>query len=193
MTVAIRKAIPEDSQLLVDVIDMASAGVVPAIWGAMAPEGLQGADIGRALVCAEAGDFSYRNGTVLDRDGAAVAGLIGYPLREAHGASDVEIPEAFVGVARLTDQVLGYWYINVMAVLPGGRRQGLGASLLAAAEAQARESGCPGLALVVAASNGNAISLYRRSGFSERARCPFDLSEFGEDPTDAILMVKDFA
>ncbi|WP_370738035.1 GNAT family N-acetyltransferase [Ruegeria meonggei] len=101
-----------------------------------------------------------------------------------------DIPEVFVGVEELAQLVPGHWYVNFMATVPEGRRQGVGAALLNKAEEQAREGSCPGLALIVAATNENAISLYRRAGYTERARRPFDLSRFGEEPTEALLMVK---
>ena len=78
-----------------------------------------------------------------------------------------------------------------LAVVPDGRGQGLGAALLNEAERQARANSCPGLALIVAATNLGAISVYKRAGYIERARRPFDLTAFGEEPTEAILMVKD--
>lgn len=77
-----------------------------------------------------------------------------------------------------------------MAAVPEGRRQGVGAALLSEAENRAREHFCPGLALIVAASNENAIRVYERDGYIERARRPFDLSDFGDEPTEVILMVK---
>ena len=71
-----------------------------------------------------------------------------------------------------------------------GRRQGAGSALLDAAERQAHDRACPGLALIVAASNVNAMRVYLRAGYVERARRPFDLSGFGAEPTEAVLMVK---
>ena len=191
MPLTIRKAAPDDAPLLVRVIDMASDGLVPTIWAEMAPPGMDGSGVGLALVAAEDGDFSYRNGFIAERDGAELGGLIGYALPTTPQPVGPDVPEVFVGIEELAQLVPGHWYINFMAAVPEGRRQGVGAALLKEAEEQARVRSCPGLALIVAASNENAIGVYRRAGYTERARRPFDLSDFGTEPTEAVLMVKE--
>ena len=117
--------------------------------------------------------------------------MIGYALPLQPQPAALDTPEVFVGVEELAQLVPGHWYINVMATIPEGRRQGVGAALLGEAERQARNMSCPGLALIVAASNEAAISVYRRAGYAERARRPFDVSAFGQEPTEAVLMAKD--
>ena len=191
MPLTIRKALPKDASLLVRVVDMASDGVVPTLWAEMAPPGMDGPGVGQALVAAEDGDFSYRNGFIAERDGAELGGLIGYALPTTPQPVAPGVPEAFVGIEELAQLAPGHWYINFMAAVPEGRRQGVGASLLKEAEEQARNRSCPGLALIVAASNENAVRLYQQAGYTERARRPFDLSDFGEEPTEAVLMVKE--
>ncbi len=191
MPLTIRKATPDDAPLLVRVVDMASTGVVPALWSAMAPPGMDGAAVGLGLVAAEDGEFSFENGFVAERDGAALGGLIGYPLPTTPQPVGPDVPVAFVPVEELTQLAPGYWYVNFMATLPEGRRQGVGAALLKEAETQARRDANPGLALIVAAANESAVRVYRKAGYIERARRPFDLSEFGQEPTEAVLMVKE--
>jgi len=186
----IRKATPDDAAFLVRVIDMASEGFMPTLWDAMAPDGADGFAVGLAQVAAEDGEFSHRHGYVLEADGAALGGMIGYPLPATPAPAEPDIPDAFVAVQELVNLAPRHWYINIIAVVPERRGQGLGTALLNAAEARARDSGCPGLALVVAASNTGAVRKYQRAGFREQARRPFDLSDFGVEPTDAILMVK---
>ena len=178
LTITICKARPEDTPQLVQIVDMASGGVVPTLWADMAPPGVDGSTVGNALVAAEEGDFSHRNGFIAEKDGVNLGGLIGYPLPTTPQPAGYDVPEVFVGVEELSQLVPGYWYINFMASVPVGRGQGVGAALLNAAEVQARYCSCPGLALIVAASNVNAISVYQRAGFTERERRPFDLSDF---------------
>lgn len=191
MPLTIRRATPDDAPLLVRVVDMASDGVVPALWDEMAPPGMDGSGVGRALVAAEDGDFSYLNGIIAERDGAELGGLIGHALPPTPQPVGPDIPAEFVAVEELVQLVPGHWYINFMAAVPEGRRQGVGTALLNEAEEQARDHTCAGLALIVAASNENAISVYRRAGYTERARRPFDLTDFGTEPTEAVLMVKE--
>ena len=190
VTVTIRNATPEDAPLLIQIVDMASEGVVPALWAEMAPDGADGAAVGHALVTEEQGDFSYRNGVVIVQDGEDLGGLIGYPLPMEPEQADSDIPDAFVAVVELANLVRGYWYINFIAVDPKARSHGLGAALLDEAERRAKDSGCPGLALIVTSSNTPAIHAYERAGYEERARRVMDLSDLGFERTDAMLMVK---
>ena len=169
MSLKIRKATPDDAPLLLSVVDMASGGVVPALWSQMAPPGTDSSIVGRALIEAEAGEFSYRNASIAEREGAKLGGLIGYVLPTTPQPIGPDIPEAFVEIEKLAQLVPDHWYINFMAAVPEGRRQGVGAALLNAAEEQARKRFCPGLALIVAASNEDAIRVYRQAGFAERA------------------------
>ncbi|MDU8928730.1 GNAT family N-acetyltransferase [Alisedimentitalea sp. MJ-SS2] len=152
---------------------------------------MDGTAVGFGLVTAEEGDFSYRNGFVAESGGAELGGMIGYALPLQPQPAGPDTPEVFVGVEELAQLVPGYWYINVMATIPEGRRQGAGAALLSEAEGRARAMSCPGLALIVAASNDAAIRVYQRAGYAERARRPFDVSAFGQEPTQAVLMAKD--
>lgn len=170
---------------------MASEGLIPALWDRMAPEGMDGSAVGQALVSEEDGVFSYQHGFVLEQDGSPIGGMIGYPLPATAEPAGPEVPDAFVAVEELANLVPGYWYINVVAMLPEARGKGLGAALLNEAEAQARHSGCPGLALVVAATNDGAIHAYARAGYREVARRPFELREFGFKSTEALLMTKE--
>ncbi len=191
MPATVRNATPEDTPLLIRVIDMASDGLIPALWDGMAPEGLDGFAVGQALVSAEGGDFSYRHGFVLEQDGSPIGGMIGYPLPTTAKPAGPEVPDAFVAIEELANLVPGYWYINVVAMIPEARGKGLGTALLKEAEAQARRNGCPRLALVVAATNVSAIRAYARAGYREVARRPFELEEFGMETTEALLMAEE--
>lgn len=191
MPATVRNATPEDTPLLIRVIDMASDGLIPALWDGMAPEALDGFAVGKALVSAEGGDYSYRHGFVLEQDGSPIGGMIGYPLPTTAKPAGPEVPEAFGAIEELANLVPGYWYINVVAMIPEARGKGLGKALLKEAEVQARRNGCPGLALVVAATNVGAIRAYARAGYREVARRPFELEEFGMETTEALLMAEE--
>ena len=188
MTTEIRQATPGDVELLLQVIDEASEGVLPALWAEFAPEGVDPGEIGRAMVLAEEGPFSHRAAAVIERDGKALGAVIGYPLT---GEPDEDpVPPAFEPIKAMEAQMTGDWYVNMVAVLPEGRGQGLGAGLMAETETLARAAGCPAVALIVAATNTGATGFYRHLGFTERDRCPFDVSVYGHEPTEALLMVK---
>lgn len=186
----IRRADPNDADLLVRIIDLASDGVLPAIWADLAPNGMSPAEVGRAMVLAEDGPFSHANGFVAEADGQGLGAMIGYRLPETPEPPDADVPPAFRPVQALESRVPRHWYVNMIAVLPEARNKGCGAALLGLAAKLARAGGCPGVALIVAASNEGAMRLYRDLGYEERARCPFDTSAYGHPPTEAVLMVR---
>lgn len=193
MQPVIRKATPEDAALILRVIDMASDGFVPALLREMAPDGMDGSEFGLALVRAEEGEFSYRHGWVCVQGGLPLGGMIGYPLPTTPEPAELDVPDALLALKELENLVPGYWYINFVALSRDSRGQGLGTALLDEAESQAHECGCPGLALVVVASNVGAIHAYERAGYLEKARRPFRLADFGLESTEALLMVKELA
>lgn len=73
-----------------------------------------------------------------------------------------------------------------LAVHARTRGSGLGGSMLAACEADARAHGCTAMRLEVHTGNDAALALYERRGYLRRAR----LSRFYEDGTDAWRYAK---
>ena len=69
----IRPATPSDSDLRLRVIDLASDGVLPELWAAYAPEGIDPLEFGRGTVLADEGQFSHRVAWVIE-DGHAPVG-----------------------------------------------------------------------------------------------------------------------
>ncbi|MDJ1009005.1 MAG: GNAT family N-acetyltransferase [Paracoccaceae bacterium] len=190
--IELRPATCADTADLVRLIDIASEGVLPQVWSAMAPEGVSPEAFGMELVRAETGDFSFRHAILAERGGAVAAAMIGYPLPATPDPESEDVPEMFAGVVELAASAPGHWYINIIATFPDARRSGLGRALLDAAETAGRRAGCPGIALIVAASNAGAQAFYAAAGFREIARRPFDLTALGHAPTEAILLVKEF-
>jgi len=73
-----------------------------------------------------------------------------------------------------------------LAVDARARGTGLGGTLLAAAEADARIRGCESMRLEVRVDNGSAIALYERRGYLRGTRIP----GFYEDGVDAWRYMK---
>lgn len=190
MTPAIRPATPADAPLLLQAIHWASEGAIPAMFAEFAPPGMTGDDIAIASVAAPEGELSHANAWIAEAEGTAVGALIGYPLPDPPAPPDPNLPPVIVPLKALEDRVPGHWYVNIVAVLPDDRGEGIGAALMAHAEAEARRTGCPGLALIVAATNTGALRLYQRLGFAEMARAPMDFSAYGAAPTEGLLLVK---
>jgi ribosomal protein S18 acetylase RimI-like enzyme len=73
-----------------------------------------------------------------------------------------------------------------IATAPAARGQGLGAKLLAAAEAAARKHGCDAVRLEVAEDNARAIALYHDHGYTQFGFTP----GFYEDGRNALRLQK---
>ena len=74
-----------------------------------------------------------------------------------------------------------------IAVDEQSQGRGVGASLLAAGEAQSTERGCSRMSLEVKTHNHSAVHLYRKLGFEEVGVWPC----YYEDGTDALRLVKE--
>ncbi len=85
----------------------------------------------------------------------------------------------------------GYWlivdeaHISTLAVHPGQRALGVGGRLLAATLEHAAQLGADLATLEVRVSNGVAVSLYRKHGFSVVGRRP---RYYRDNDEDALLM-----
>jgi ribosomal protein S18 acetylase RimI-like enzyme len=179
---------------------MASEGLALKVWEAVAKPNQVVTECGRARAMQPDGAFSYRNGSIATVDGAVAGGLIGYVLKANHDAS-VRMPDAadaahlpaFIrSLIELEQLAAEHWYINVLATYPEYRRSGVGAALLAHAEAAGRKVMAKGVALTVDADNSMALSVYVRAGYVERGRRP--LLPFAKRPDGGewLLMAKSF-
>lgn len=81
--------------------------------------------------------------------------------------------------------VLDEGYINNVAVREDARRTGIGSALVSESVRRGRERSLSFLTLEVRASNGPAIALYEKHGFSEVGRRP---GYYEKPREDAILM-----
>jgi ribosomal-protein-alanine N-acetyltransferase len=133
-------------------------------------------------------------------DQAALAALhaAAFPPAEAWGAEAMalmlEMPGAF-GLWRpgagliLARAAAGEAEVLTLAVLPSGRRRGLGTALLAGAMQGAVLRGATAMFLEVAAGNAAALALYRASGFAEVGR----RRRYYADGADALVMRRDLS
>jgi ribosomal-protein-alanine N-acetyltransferase len=94
-------------------------------------------------------------------DEAAFASLLALPGRLALVAAEEGEPLGMLLLGLVADE----GEIITLAVLPGARRRGLGAALLAAAAAEAAGRGVARLFLEVAEDNAPARALYAGAGF----------------------------
>ncbi|WP_112321414.1 GNAT family N-acetyltransferase [Oceanibium sediminis] len=190
--VHLRAARREDARALALLVDIAGEGLPRIVWEGMREPGEGIFDVGERRAAREEGSFSYRNAIVAEDDGGVLAALVGYPLAETPDPVDPEdIPALFRPLQALEDLAGGTWYINVLASFPEARNRGLGARLIDAARAAARDCGCERMSLIVQDANP-ARRLYARAGFSDVARRPI-VREGGWDcpGQDWVLQIAD--
>jgi len=186
----VRAATPDDAPLLVRFVRWAGEGIPDLLWADMAAPGQDIDAVGLERARREEGSFSYRNAQVLEVDGRVAAGIVAYRLPSEPVPIGPDFPAGFAPLQELENLAPGHWYVNILATLPEARGQGLGTALLRHAEERAAALGCPGVAIIVFASNPGAARLYERLGYSEAARRRVDIPGWAHSGTDAVLLRK---
>jgi GNAT superfamily N-acetyltransferase len=83
-------------------------------------------------------------------------------------------------------------YFGFLAVHPSRRGEGIGARLVAAAEAFCREAGCVAVDLSVVNLRTDLLPYYRALGYRERTTAPFPSPERTSQPCHMLVMSKEF-
>jgi ribosomal protein S18 acetylase RimI-like enzyme len=166
----VRPATVGDAALLAELINYAGEGLPLYLWGEMAEPGESAWDVGRRRAAREEDSFSYRNATIIEQDGQCGGCLIGYEIAENPEPIPDDMPAMCVPLQELENFAPGTWYMNVLAVRPQFRSQGLGTKLLALAEEIAHELGKRGTSVIISDTNLGARRLYERLGYNEKAR-----------------------
>lgn len=187
-----RPATKADAPSLAELVNYAGHGMPLYLWSKLAKDGEDPWEIGRARASREEGAFSYRNATVIERDGECAGGLIGYAIPENPAPVSADMPAMFVPLQELENLAPATWYINVLGVKPKFRNLGLGGRLIALAEETARKSALRGCSLIVADDNHGARRLYARNGYRERASRKVVKDDWQTGTENWILMAKRF-
>lgn len=187
----LRAATLEDAPALAELINFAGDGMPLYLWKEMARDGEDPWDVGRRRARREQGGFSYRSAVVAESSRSVAACLIGYPLTAAEPIDYAATPAMFVPMLELEALAPRTWYVNVLAVYPALRGQGLGGRLLEVAEERTRDAGLAGLSIIVSDANTGARRLYERKGYSERARRPMVKEGWRNDGREWVLLTKD--
>lgn len=185
----LRPAGPDDALSLVEIVEMASEGMVTHVWKGMAEPGETPRDVGLRRARRGEGSFSHGNATLATLAGRVQGGLVGYPLGAAQPI-DEDMPAMFVPLQELENLAAGSWYVNVLAVMPDWRSHGIGRRLLFEAERQARDCGCTRMSIIVSSANAGARRLYERFGFEFRAERPMGKGDWRNPDTHWQLLIK---
>lgn len=188
-----RRAEIQDAPALAELVNYAGEGLPHYLWSRLANPGENAWDVGLARAAREEGSFSYRNAYLIQHDGQCAGALIGYEIAEAPEPVPADMPAMFVPLQELENLAPATWYVNVLAVMPQFRRQGLGSALLGLAEELAQELSKPGLSVIVSDANGGARRLYERCGYAERASRPMVKEGWRNEGRNWVLLTKECA
>ena len=160
----------EDANLLAELVNYAGDGLPLYLWGMLAGPGESAWDVGRKRAARDEGSFSYRNAIMIEADGEPAGCLIGYEIPDRPAPIPPDMPAMFVPLQELENLAPSTWYVNVLAVVPRHRGEGLGSRLLALADETGRKLGKQGMSVIVSDANTGARRLYERCGYREAAR-----------------------
>lgn len=187
----VRPATIDDATVLAELINYAGEGMPLYLWSQMAEPGENAWDVGRRRAAREEGSFSYRNATIIEHDGQCAGCLIGYEIPDNPEPIPDDMLAMFVPLQELENLAPGTWYINVLAVRPQFRKQGLGTKLLALAEETAEALGKRGLSVIISDANTGARQLYERCGYKESATRPMVKEGWTNEGLSWVLLMKD--
>ncbi len=182
----------EDAPALAELANYAGEGLPMYLWASMATEGESAWEVGVARARRDTGSFSYRNAIVIEADGEPAGALIGYPITEKVEPIPPDFPPLVRPLQELENLALGTWYVNVLAVRPAYRGQGLGSQLLGFAEEIGRAAAARGMSVIVADKNTGAFHLYERFGYRKVAERAMVKNGWTVESANWLLMTKGF-
>ena len=184
-----RSARKEDCRTIAELYRISSDGVADYIWRKLAEPGEEHIEVGERRYAREDTVFSYRNCTLVERNGEVIGMLVAFPVEPDPDVSDPD--EEVDPVLKPYNELErpGSFYICGMALFPEYRGEGLGTGMLELARQQAYQRGLEELSLIVFEQNAGAKRLYERHGFREVDRRPVVPHELIYYRGDALLMV----
>ncbi|WP_068109157.1 GNAT family N-acetyltransferase [Tropicimonas marinistellae] len=187
LTAPLRPFRTDDAAIVARLNDMASDGILLSVWTRKAGPDGDPWEEGRLQQIEQMNTGWIM--VVLDQGSGVEAVLMGQP-HATEPVSTEGVDAEWVPLVELENLVPGAWCLNVIATLPEHRGKGHGARLMALAETIAREGGHTHLALVVSDANAEAIRLYQRCGYWQKARRPMVKGNWDGPGQQWVLMVK---
>jgi len=184
-----RLATTADGVALAELVNFAGEGLPLYLWNRMSEPGQDPWALGAERQAKMADDGRI---IVVDEGSGVVAAMTGYPVLAPSPVPE-DMPPMWRVLQELENEVVGTWYLNVLATYPRARGRGLGAQLIKHAEKIARHESLSGVSIIVADENMGARRLYERLGYLEIDRKPM-IKEIWDNPSNNwILLKKDLA
>lgn len=183
-----RMATEEDAKELADLVNFAGEGLPLYLWSGLAAQKQDPWQVGRERQAAKAREGRI---VVADFGDGAVASLTGYAIGPVPEPIGPDFPALFRPLQELENEAPESWYVNVLAVYPECRGEGLGTRLLQLAEDFAADAGLNRMSVIVALENTGAKKLYERQGYVEAARRPCVREGWATRITAWVLLIKD--
>jgi ribosomal protein S18 acetylase RimI-like enzyme len=193
MSVALRPATEADVPDLVRLFIMATDGLIEAAYHLVHDVPLETALEWRFTQLGSV--KSYEHCWIAQNDRRVTGMINAFPMDDlAHAPSDPHLTPDRLGVLAPVEELMGEangsYYISAVAVYPQFRGHGIGTTLMAAATADARQSGFTVTSLVSFEQNGRAVALYRQLGFAVTARRPVIPHPLVHHSGDLLLMMR---
>ncbi len=180
-----RLATAADGAALAELVNFAGEGLPLYLWNRLSEPGQDPWALGAERQAKMAADGRI---VVVDEGAGVVAALTGYPVLKAEPLPE-DMPPMWRVLQELENQVVGTWYLNVLATYPRARGRGLGAQLIKHAEKIARFEKLSGVSIIVADENMGARRLYERLGYIEIDRRAM-IKETWDNPSDNWILLK---
>ena len=192
MDLEIRPATPDDIPDLARLLIIAADGWIDAVYHDLIP-GLPTNKIVEKRFHYAGTTASYENSRVAEKQGRVIGKLHAFPTDELESDPvDPLVPEKRYVLFKPFENLHtpGSYYIDVVAVYPEFRGQGVGTQLMSLAFSQAKKGGFAELSLVVFEQNVRAVQLYQRLGFKIAKRSPIVEHELIHHSGDLVLMTR---
>ena len=183
----------DDARDIASLIAISSDGVAVIEWAeAAVTEGVEPLDIGERTYRDPDGDYSWRNCTIVEKDGKAAGMLLAFGMpkgkaRDPRLRPTIDDTNVFAPYMYLEEP--DSWYVCGVALYPEHRGQGLGTQLMLLADDQARQNGFEKVSLVAFAQNEGSIRLYQKLGYEIVDRAPIIPHPLIHYDGEALLMV----
>ncbi len=185
-----RPGTKDDAAVLAKLVNEAGEGMPLYLWEQIKEPGETAWQVGQRRAAREEGGFSYRNAIMIEYEGQVAGALIGYHIGKEPEPISPDMPAMFRPLQELENLAPDTWYVNVLAVLPEFRGEGLGTRLLDCADEIGTSVGAKGMSVIVSDSNTGARRLYEKCGYHQEALRPMEKDGWVNDGENWVLLVK---